>query len=135
MYGPIRRNQQVSATGPQSYGASEAYVEKYFLRNLFKIPTGELDADAEPQEGLPPKRTPPKPPKSEITHIVETADIEWSRTKRDALIKIMEMAQDPIELERWGVDHKDEIRKLLPDDKDMVTAAYVDHKRTISGVL
>jgi hypothetical protein len=30
-----------------------SYAEKYFLRSLFKVPTGEEDADAHPQEGLP----------------------------------------------------------------------------------
>lgn len=53
VYGPLHRQQQVAATGPQSYGASEAFVEKYFLRNLFKVSTGEKDSDDQPQEGLP----------------------------------------------------------------------------------
>lgn len=52
-YGPVKREIQVAATGPQAYGSGISYAEKYFLRSLFKIPTGEQDADADPQDGLP----------------------------------------------------------------------------------
>lgn len=52
-YGPIHRTIMVQATGPQAFGAGMSYVEKYFLRALFKVPTGEEDADASPQEGVP----------------------------------------------------------------------------------
>ena len=52
-YGPIHRAITVAATGPQAFGSGMSYVEKYFLRSLFKIPTGEEDADAESQDGVP----------------------------------------------------------------------------------
>ena len=53
-YGPINRTQQVQATGAQSYAAAQSFAEKYFLRNLFKIPTGDVDeVDASQQVGLP----------------------------------------------------------------------------------
>lgn len=55
-YGPKRRTMMVPATGPQAFGAAESYVEKYYLRGLFKVPTGEQDADAEKQDALPPRR-------------------------------------------------------------------------------
>jgi hypothetical protein len=32
-------------SGPQAYGAAQSYVEKQFLRQVFKIPTGDKDAD------------------------------------------------------------------------------------------
>ena len=72
-YGPVQRTIMVPATGPQAFGSGMSYVEKYFLRSLFKVPTGEQDADADPQEGVPaagnvksaktatPKADPPKP--------------------------------------------------------------------------
>lgn len=52
-YGPIHRTIMVQATGPQAFGSGVSYVEKYFLRSLFKVPTGEQDVDAAPQEGVP----------------------------------------------------------------------------------
>jgi ERF superfamily len=62
-YGPISRTIQVPATGAQSYAAAQSYAEKYFLRGLFKIPTGDVDeVDAGDQRGLPAKPTQPPPP-------------------------------------------------------------------------
>lgn len=52
-FGPLSRSIMVQATGPQAFGSGVSYVEKYFLRSLFKVPTGEEDADAAPQEELP----------------------------------------------------------------------------------
>ena len=37
--------------GPQTFLAAQSYVEKTFLRSLFKIPTGDIDLDS-----LPPPR-------------------------------------------------------------------------------
>lgn len=59
-WGPVRRSMMVAASGPQAYGAGQSYVEKYFLRGLFKVPTSEGDADGHQQEGLPSRR--PVPP-------------------------------------------------------------------------
>ena len=42
-FGPISRTQEVIASGPQSYASAQSFAEKYFLRNLFKIPTGDVD--------------------------------------------------------------------------------------------
>ena len=58
MWGPIKRDIRVEATGPQAYGAAASYAEKYFLRSLFKVPTGDKDIDAEAPEGLPANSAP-----------------------------------------------------------------------------
>jgi hypothetical protein len=51
---PIARTITVQATGPQSYASAQSYVEKYFWRNLLKIPTGDKDeVDEAAQNGLP----------------------------------------------------------------------------------
>ena len=42
-----------AAMGAQAFGAAQSYVEKTFLRSLFKIPTGEDDSDAMEQQPLP----------------------------------------------------------------------------------
>lgn len=57
-YGPIRRTILVQASGPQAFGAAMSYVEKYYLRSLFRVPTGEQDADAERQDDLPAVKPP-----------------------------------------------------------------------------
>lgn len=53
---PMRRSLAMPITGPQSYGAAQSYVEKQFLRQVFKIPTGEKDADETPQDQEAPAR-------------------------------------------------------------------------------
>ena len=54
MYGPISSQVTVKAQGPQSYASAKSYVEKYFLRQIFKVPTGEkVDADMHDKTTLP----------------------------------------------------------------------------------
>lgn len=43
---PMRRSCALPISGPQAFGAAQSYIEKQFLRQIFKIPTGEQDADA-----------------------------------------------------------------------------------------
>lgn len=52
-YGPIPREITVVASGPQANASAESFITKYFLRNLFKIATGDIEVDAQAQEGLP----------------------------------------------------------------------------------
>ena len=53
-FGPLHRAIQVSATGAQSFASAQSFVEKYFLRNLFKVPTGDKDeVDETDKNGLP----------------------------------------------------------------------------------
>lgn len=46
-----RRSLFIQITGAQTFMAAQSYAEKSFLRSLFKIPTGDLDLDALPQDG------------------------------------------------------------------------------------
>ena len=46
----------VQITGPQTFMAAQSYAEKTFLRSLFKLPTGDLDLDAMPQEAAEDER-------------------------------------------------------------------------------
>jgi hypothetical protein len=61
-YGPLRRSIMTqSKMGSQSFGAAQSYAEKQFLRSLFKIATGEGDADSHAQ--VPLTRTSSSPPR------------------------------------------------------------------------
>jgi ERF superfamily len=62
--GPIQRSIQVPASGAQSYASAMSFVEKYFLRSLFKIPTGDADADSEDKHSLPARSNRSAPPKT-----------------------------------------------------------------------
>lgn len=47
----------VIAQGPQAFAAAHSFIQKYFMRGLFMIPTGEaledIEADAQPKENIP----------------------------------------------------------------------------------
>jgi hypothetical protein len=129
-FGPVKRTIQVQATGPQSYGSAISYVEKYFLRSLFKIPTGEQDADADAQEGLPaqPRRvpTPPKPPQTGLSQ-------DESQLARDMLLSTLEMAATEADLIDWQENNKATIGKLMEADRQAVRDAYGDHRQALKG--
>jgi hypothetical protein len=48
---PLRRSCALPISGPQAFGAAQSYIEKQFLRQVFKIPTGDKDADETAQSG------------------------------------------------------------------------------------
>src|SRR3990167_4773530 len=50
----LRRSIALPISGPQAYGAAQSYIEKQFLRQVFKVPTVDKDADdTAPSEGAP----------------------------------------------------------------------------------
>ena len=51
---PMSRSLAMPINGPQTYGAAQSYIEKQFLRQVFKVPTGEKDADEMEQGQLAP---------------------------------------------------------------------------------
>lgn len=54
---PQRRSIMVLASmGAQAFGAAQSYAEKQFLRSLFKMSTGDADADSHEQSDLPKAR-------------------------------------------------------------------------------
>lgn len=59
MFGPLHRKIIVVASGAQAFGSAQSYLLKQFQRALYSVPTGEKDADADAQPGIPANRTPP----------------------------------------------------------------------------
>jgi hypothetical protein len=60
MSAPVRRSIALPISGPQTFGAAQSYIDKQFLRQVFKVPTGERDADETdntPKAEPPPTRT------------------------------------------------------------------------------
>lgn len=52
---PMSRSLAMPINGPQTYGAAQSYIEKQFLRQVFKVPTGEKDADETAQDQIAPE--------------------------------------------------------------------------------
>ena len=45
MWGPLSRYVIVVASGAQAFASAQSYIQRYFLRSLFMVPTGDKDAD------------------------------------------------------------------------------------------
>lgn len=124
-YGPMHRQVTVKASGPQSYASAQSYAEKYFLRQIFKIPTGEADADAHEKVILPdakPKQVYVAP---DVKPQVEPLDDEASAKLRDeainALKEITHLDGFTTWKSKYGADFK---RKITKDDLLEVTKTY-----------
>ena len=59
---PMSRSLAMPINGPQTYGAAQSYIEKQFLRQVFKVPTGDKDADEVAQGEDAPSRGRTAPP-------------------------------------------------------------------------
>lgn len=61
-----RRTVMTPISGPQTFQAAQSYCEKAFLRSLLKLPTGDMDLDALPEDfeyaSVLTKRDAPPPP-------------------------------------------------------------------------
>lgn len=122
-YGPILRTVQVAATGPQSYGSAMSFVEKYFLRGLLKIPTGEKDADDSAPDGLP--VTSARQPKVADDSALAGAD----RFVKNAKIRIAEFTTVAA-LKDWWADQDKSFSGFFDGENDpkfkALRASYIE---------
>ena len=120
-YGPVNRRIMVSANGPQAFGVAASYVQKYFLRDLLQIPTGEKEADLEPEMDLPSE----KKPEIDIGKLL--ADMEEDLNACDSLQ----------ELEDWVELYKPQKPLLRKAQQVLITKRYNERKdelkETVNG--
>lgn len=115
-YGPISRTQAVMANGPQAYASAQSFVEKYFMRQTFKIPTGEeLEFDADTQSNKEP--VPPSKPKATKDQLMKLLD---ATTSKDALLS-------------WAKDTSDDRAALPLDQKAILTKRYKELEAKFEG--
>lgn len=116
------RSMWIKVTGPQTFGAAESYLQKTFLRGLFKIPTGDHDLDEVAPEA--PTRKPAKKAKS--PDMPEKASIEVVEAAKAFLDGITERPISPAQqkeyVENFGAlasqmpkEHADELRSMLKE--------------------
>lgn len=114
---PVHRSLAQPISGPQSFGAAQSYIEKQFLRQVFKIPTGEKDADAEDNsETAEPVRAAPQrkaaPPPSVEKPSKPVVDKEQLRVR----LKTMQQAIDEANAVALNsIMESDDIRELFND--------------------
>jgi hypothetical protein len=123
MYGPIRTNVTVKAQGPQAYASAKSYAEKYFLRQIFKVPTGEkVDADMHDKTILP-----------DVQPQIHKMAPEASAAKRDELINGLSSCQTIDDLRAWEKANNNSVkRRLLDEDAEAVIDQYELVKSTLT---
>jgi len=119
-YGPIRRTVQVPATGAQSYGTACSYAQKYFLRDIFQIPTGEQE-----DEGVLPKQHDLVSKKSSAEPPVKVTT-ESSYKMKEFLIDELEKCNSFDEVAAWVKEHGPKKKFLTDTDKVEVSNAYTE---------
>ena len=123
MYGPIRTNVTVKAQGPQAYASAKSYAEKYFLRQIFKVPTGEkVDADMHDKTILP-----------DVSPQVRKMSAEASAAKRDELINGLSSCQTVDDLRAWEKANNNGVkRRLMDEDAEAIDDQYELVKSTLT---
>ena len=118
-YGPIRRTVQVPATGAQAYGTACSYAQKYFLRDIFQIPTGEQE-----DEGVLPKQHDLAAKKSSApTQLITDAS---SAKIRDDLLDTLMTCKTKEEAGSWAEKNSQKKQLMNKFDQQAVTDAYYD---------
>ena len=136
MWGPFKRAISVRADGPQSFGMGPSYVEKYFLRSLFKVSTGEEDADAHPKDGVPTNWSKARSEKDSEPDQSQTDDLDavydWMRRAK----KEYHVLIDANRLRGWWTNNLESMREVFgsPPLKEFDTfkAEYLDYAKTLS---
>ena len=127
-YGPLRRKIQVIASGPQAYASAQSFVEKYFLRSLFKIATGDVDADDHPQDGLPKTGVDQKPARQSQAEDDGFAS-SAARYVKNAKARISEF-KTLAELKAWWAGEAKTMDDFFDNENDqqfkLLKAAYVE---------
>lgn len=115
-YGPIKRTVQVSASGAQAYGSAASYAQKYFIRDLFQIPTGEQDADNDQKHPLP-----------ESPSVKENNSILLLEKMEESLLTCKTLE----DCEKWRDDNVKDKQKLLLTDQVKITKLFKETQAKI----
>ncbi len=98
---PMRRSLAMPINGPQTYGAAQSYIEKQFLRQVFKIPTGDKDAGETEQGTDAPARGRSAPRRQEAAPAPSGAVAEARQQVRE-LMDAIDATEDPEMLMRFA---------------------------------
>jgi hypothetical protein len=98
---PMRRSLAMPINGPQTYGAAQSYIEKQFLRQVFKIPTGDKDADETAQGDDAPARGRAVPRRQEAAPAPSEAAAEARQQVRE-LMDAIDATEDPAALSAFA---------------------------------
>lgn len=128
-YGPVKREMKVVASGPQAYGSAPSFVEKYFLRALLKIATGDVDADSHPQDGLPQTGKGGRQDDDGFSSAVDT----YVKNGKKRIIEFTNVA----DLKNWWVGEEKMMQGLFENENDPkfldLRAVYMKHGASLKN--
>lgn len=110
----------IQLEGAQTFQAAESYLQKTYLRALFKIPTGDLDLDAIPKEEDVQAAKAKSKGKPKL-------DEKASRAKANELLKVIKNFDRPVDQKtqlEFVQEHGGDIETLLEEHKTEVRNAF-----------
>jgi len=121
---PIRRTVYLNYGGAQSCGSALSYAEKFVLRTLFKIPTGEADAEAQATHA-PDADSMPRPYRGEEPKV----DFNFAGAPYRIFTKQEEVSRSFSDVKSWGMALKTATQKdesLLSANQKEIERVYKD---------
>lgn len=120
----------IKIEGPQTFNGAKSYAQKTFLRQLFKVPTGEMDLDGTDQDRDEDAAKKPKKKTPEKAELLSPGD---SSQRLKEVLKHLGSLSKPLSkeaqsdfAERFGYD----ISRMMDSDK---TAARDAFKKALSA--
>lgn len=113
----------------QEMGSALTYSRRYSLFSLIGI-AGEEDDDA--NAATTPTQAPKRATKP-AAPAIEKMSAELSATARAAAILFMDNAATIAELDKWGVDNRDELARMQDDDVAAVRAVFKSHRDALNS--
>lgn len=128
----LRRSLAMPISGPQAYGAAQSYIEKQFLRQVFKIPTGEKDADDMAQDDTPPPRQAPRD-----AGMVRAADVPPQKANGNGFDKrkLAELFRDDMKGHFAKAKTPGDIDKLVANTKADLEAVHKDAPEVYAEIM
>jgi ERF superfamily len=111
---PLMRSIAMPISGPQAFGAAQSYIEKQFIRQVMKIPTGDKDADETAQNETPPPRRPTSRPAAPVENGRDDAQVS-----ANLLIQTLSGARDLAHLDDLIDEHDGTIQQFGFSRRDL----------------
>jgi hypothetical protein len=144
-FGPIQRETQVTAGAAQSFAAAESFVQKYFLRSLFKVPTGDTDPEeivSAPQrrderqdapQAAPRGRQTVSSGKREEAPREPSLTDDASATLLASLMATLKVCESREAIVKWSAANSNEKGKLSGADQAKLKTAFGDQQAAVKA--
>lgn len=133
-FGPVSRKTRVVAGAAQAFAAASSFIEKYFLRSLFRVPTG--DEDAEEIVNAPQHEERPRGrqtvtsgrqsvPESAPSALAAALDPDASAAVKAKMLATLAVCDTRATCLKWATENSELKASLTPADQADISAAFV----------